>query len=103
MHLYAREPKKALALLQQSRASGALPPVLLAALARAQAADGDVNAAKASYRQLLAGAPTQLEVRRALVELQLNNNGHRRGARGVAGGVEAVAGQSRHHDGHADH
>ncbi len=74
LEIKAKEPRKALDVLQQALESGPPPPVLLAAQARAQAADGDVQGAKASYRQILAGTPGDLETRRALVSLALNSN-----------------------------
>ncbi len=74
LHVRAKEPKKALDVLRQALAVGAPPPVLLAAQARAQAADGDIGGAKATYRKILAGTPGDLEARRALVELELNTN-----------------------------
>ena len=74
LHVRAKEPKKALDVLHRALESGAPPPVLLAAQARAQVADDNINDAKATYRQLLAGTPLDLEARRALVELALNTN-----------------------------
>jgi len=74
LHIRAKEPKKALDVLQQAHVDGALPPALLMAQARAQAANGDVKSAEATYRQILEGTPMDLEARRALVELSLNNN-----------------------------
>lgn len=74
LHIRAKEPGKALDVLQQALESGVQPPILLAARARAQVADGDANGAKASYRQILAGTPLDLETRRALVALALNTN-----------------------------
>jgi len=73
LHIRAKEPKKALGLLHQALEVGVPPPVLLAAQARAQAADGDVDGAKVTYRQILAGTPADLETRRTLVELSLNS------------------------------
>ncbi|MBC7801089.1 MAG: PEP-CTERM system TPR-repeat protein PrsT [Gemmatimonadaceae bacterium] len=80
IHVRNKEPKRGLAVLQQARSTGALPPQLMVAQARAQAADGDTAAAKTTYRQILAGTPNELEVRRALVELALNT-GDTAGAR----------------------
>ena len=74
LHIKAKEPKKALDVLQQALENGVPPPVLLAARARAQIADNDMNGAKMSYRQILAGTPLDLETRRALVALALNTN-----------------------------
>ncbi len=74
LYVKAKEPRKALEVLHQALESGVPPPVLLAAQARAQAADGDVSSAKTTYRQILAGAPLDLAARRALVELSLNSN-----------------------------
>jgi putative PEP-CTERM system TPR-repeat lipoprotein len=74
LHIRAKEPKKALAVLHQALESGVSPPVLLLAQARAQTADGDISGAKLTYRQILAGTPMALEARRALVELSLNSN-----------------------------
>jgi len=74
LHIKAKEPRKALDVLHQALENGVPPPVLLAAQARAQVADSDVGSAKTTYRQILAGAPLDLEARRALVELCLNSN-----------------------------
>jgi len=74
LHIKANEPKKALDVLHQALADGVPPPILLAAQARAQVADGDVADAKVTYRQILAGSPRDLETRRALVEVSLNSN-----------------------------
>ncbi len=74
LQVKSKEPRKALDVLRQALESGPPPAVLLAAQARAQAADGDVQGAKASYRQILAGTPGDLEARRALVSLALNGN-----------------------------
>jgi len=74
LHIRAHEPKKALDVLHHALEAGAAPPILLTAQARHQAADSDIGGAKATYRQILAGTPTNLEARRALVKLLLNNN-----------------------------
>ncbi len=74
LQIKAKQPRKALDVLHQALEGGVPPPVLLAAQARAQVADGDVNGAKTSYRQILAGTPLDLETRRALVTLALNTN-----------------------------
>lgn len=73
LHLRAKENKKAMAVLQPWRDQGPLPPVLLAAYGRVQVADGDLAGAKATYTQILAATPTNLEIRRILVELSLNS------------------------------
>jgi len=74
LHIRAKEPKKALEVLHKALADGVPPPILLAAQARAQVADGDVSSAKVTYRQILAGTPGDQETRRALVEVSLNSN-----------------------------
>ncbi len=74
LHTRSKQPKKALDVLHQALVAGTPLPILLGAQARALAADGDVAGAKVAYRQILDGKPTDLEARRALVELSLNNN-----------------------------
>ena len=74
LHVRAKEPKAALELLHGALATDVAAPVLLAAQARAQVADGDPNGAKATYRQLLTGTPLSLEARQALVQLHLDTN-----------------------------
>jgi cellulose synthase operon protein C len=68
------DPRRAVALLQGMRNSEELPPLLLAALARAQSSAGLNDEAKATYRDLLKVAPNDLDVRRAQVDLLLRLN-----------------------------
>lgn len=63
------DPRRALAMLQTMRDQGEFPPVLLGALARAQAAAGLNDDAKRTYSEILTAAPTDLDARRGQVEL----------------------------------
>jgi putative PEP-CTERM system TPR-repeat lipoprotein len=76
LQVRAKDPKAALATLNeaQAAASGVLPTQLLPAKARAQAADGDIEGAKATYRRYVAANPADLEALRTYVELLVNNN-----------------------------
>jgi putative PEP-CTERM system TPR-repeat lipoprotein len=74
LYTRAKQPKKALDVLHQALVTGTPPPMLLGAQARALVADGDIAGAKVAYRQILDGMPMDLEARRTLVELSLNNN-----------------------------
>ncbi len=67
----AGEPARAIAMLQGRRAAGGTPAILLGALARAQAAANQRDAAIASYGEQLALSPSDLEARRAQVALLL--------------------------------
>ena len=64
---------KALALLDGARVDGQLSIPLQLAQARAQFASGALNDAKATYRNVLVAQPLELEARRALTELLVNN------------------------------
>ncbi len=64
---------KALTLLDSARVDGQLSIPLQLAQARAQFASGALNDAKATYRNVLVAQPSELEARRALTELLINN------------------------------
>lgn len=68
------DPRRAVALLAALRSSEELPPTLLAALARAQMAAAMNDEAKNTYRDLLKAAPTDLDARRAQVDLLIRLN-----------------------------
>lgn len=74
LHIRAKEPKVALEVLHDVPATSMPPPVLLAAQARAQVADGDPSGAKVTYRRILVGTPLDMEVRQALVQLDLSTS-----------------------------
>ena len=65
------DPRRAVAMLQAIRDNGDLPPVLMGALARAQAAAGLTEEAKRTYRDILTATPNDLDARRAQVDLFL--------------------------------
>ncbi len=65
------DPRRAVALLQALRNVEELPPILLSALARAQATAGLNDEAKNTYRDVLKAAPTDLDARRGQVDLLL--------------------------------
>ena len=65
------DPRRAVAMLQAMRDTDELPPILLSAMARAQAAAGLNDDALKSYRTILAATPTDLDARRNQVELML--------------------------------
>ena len=65
------DPRRAVALLQAMHDSADLPPILMVALARAQSAAGLNEEALRTYREVLRSAPTNLEARRAQVDLLL--------------------------------
>ena len=67
------DPRRAVAMLQAMRNTEELPPILLGALGRAQAAAGLTDEAKNVYRDLLKATPSDLDARRAQVELLLRN------------------------------
>jgi putative PEP-CTERM system TPR-repeat lipoprotein len=67
------DPRRAVAMLLVMRGNEDLPPVLLGALARAQAAAGLTDEAKKTYRDILVATPTDMDARRAQVELLLRN------------------------------
>ena len=58
----------------QSNAGGVMPTVLLPALARAQAAGGGMEEAKATLGRYVAANPADLDTLRSYVELLVNNN-----------------------------
>jgi len=64
---------KALEMLNSARVDGQLSIPLQLAQARAQFASGALNDAKATYRSILLAQPTELEARRALTEILVNN------------------------------
>ena len=67
-------PDKALAVLDGMRTDDALPAALLAPLARAQAAAGRRDEAKATYRAALQAAPGDLVLRGLLIDLYRRDN-----------------------------
>ncbi len=67
------DSKKALEVLDASRVNGQLTVPLRLAQARAQFANGAKEDTKASYRQILLLQPTELEARRALTEILIND------------------------------
>jgi putative PEP-CTERM system TPR-repeat lipoprotein len=67
----ANDPRRALGMLQAMRDTAELPPVLMGAMARAQLAAGMNDEAKRTYREILTANPTDLEARRAQVDLLL--------------------------------
>ena len=67
-------PKRAIEIVQASRSDGALPPLLLSALARAQAAAGMDDDAKASLHDVLQAQPDDIADRTALIDLLLRNH-----------------------------
>ena len=64
---------KALEVLDRARVNGQLTIPLQLAQARAQFATGAINDAKTTYRGVLTAQPTELEARRALTEILINN------------------------------
>ena len=73
--LYVRTgaPKKALDLLGQVNDTAKSSPVLLAARGRAQAASGDTAGALATYRQVLALAPTANDIRQTVIAMLIRD------------------------------
>ena len=67
------DPRRSVALLQAMRNTEELPAILLGALGRAQVAAGLLEDAKNTYRDALKAAPSDLDARRAQVELLLRN------------------------------
>ena len=67
------DPRRSVAMLQAMRSNEELPPMLLAALARAQAAAGLNEEAKKTYSDVLKVSPGDLDVRKAQVDLLLRN------------------------------
>ncbi len=67
------EPKKALDMLDGARIDGQLSIPLRLAQARALMAGGSKEEAKSGYRQVLLLQPTELEARRALTEILIND------------------------------
>lgn len=65
------DPRRAVAILQAMRNTEELQPILLAALARAQAAADMNEEAKNTYRDLIRLSPNDLDARRANAELLL--------------------------------
>lgn len=65
--------KKALEVLESAKVNGQLSNFLLQAQARAQVASGATEDAKNTYKQILLVQPTDLDARRAYVELLLRN------------------------------
>lgn len=65
------DPRRAVAMLQAMRDSEELPPVLLGALARAQASAGLNDEARRTFRDILVATPTDLDARRGQVDLLL--------------------------------
>ena len=65
--------KKALDLLETARVNGQLSTTLKLAQARAQFTTGAIDDAKSTYRQVLLVQPNELEARRALTEILINN------------------------------
>ena len=65
------DPRRSVAMLQAMRSQEELPPALLGAMGRAQTAAGLNDEAKNTYRDLLKLAPTDIDARRAQVELLL--------------------------------
>ncbi len=65
------DPRRSVAMLQAMRDSEELPPVLLGAMARAQAAAGLNDEARRTYRDILTATPTDLDARRGQVDLLL--------------------------------
>ena len=64
---------KSIEVLDRARVDGQLSIPLQLAQARAQFASGALNDAKATYRGILLAQPTELEARRALTEILINN------------------------------
>ena len=64
---------KTLEMLDRGRVNGQLSVPLQLAQARAQFASGALNDAKSTYRGILLLQPTELEARRALTEILINN------------------------------
>lgn len=65
------DPRRSVAMLQAMRDTEELPPVLLGAMARAQAAAGLNDEAKKTYRDILNATPNDLDARRGQVDLLL--------------------------------
>ena len=71
LYVGSGDPRRGVEVLTGMQAQGALPPALMEALARAQAAAGDADAAKATYREALQAHPDDLAARQAQVGLLL--------------------------------
>lgn len=69
--ILAGDPQRAVETVQATRTNGALPPVLLAALGRAQAAAGLTDDAKSSFRDVLQATPSDIVDRIALIDVLL--------------------------------
>jgi putative PEP-CTERM system TPR-repeat lipoprotein len=67
------DPRRSVAMLQAMRDTDELPPILLAAMARAQAAAGLTDEALKTYRTILTATPNDLNARRNQIELLLKN------------------------------
>lgn len=70
----AGRPERAVAMLRTRRGVAELGPILLGALARAEAASGRPAEASAAFRDQLRATPDDLEARRSQVELLLRGN-----------------------------
>ena len=68
------DAKRAVDVVQGARVDGVLPPMLLAAFGRAQAAAGMTDGAKTTLREAIKGAPNDLVDRAALIDLLLSNH-----------------------------
>ena len=66
------DPKRAITMLNGVQVNGQLTVPLRLAQARAQFASGAHDDAKSSYKQVLVAQPTELEARRALTEILIN-------------------------------
>ena len=88
-------PQRAIAMLQSLRTNDGLPPALLSPLARAQAAAGAVDDAKASYRELLKVEPGNLVARSAQVNLLLKDREYDAAETGLREALAAVPGNLR--------
>jgi len=76
LQVQAKDAPGALATLEEARvaASGTLPTPLMPSQARAQAANGDIETAKATYRRYTTANPLDLEALRSYIDLLVNNN-----------------------------
>ena len=76
LQVQAKDAPGALATLEEARvaAGGALPTQLMPSQARAQAANGDIEAAKTTFRGYTTANPLDLEALRSYVDLLVNNN-----------------------------
>lgn len=76
LQVQAKDASGALTTLEEARvaAGGVLPTPLMPSQARAQAANGDIETAKATYRRYTVADPLDLEALRSYIDLLVNNN-----------------------------